>query len=303
MKKTSAALNANCERSADAIGEAVSQKLLADARHIIYTARANAVRSVDFNRVMMYWNLGRRVFEEEQHGKDRAEYGARIIRGLAERLEPEYGSGFGIRQLEQSRRFYRFYPIAHTLYAQLNWSQYKLLISIEDAQKCEYYQLEAVSHCWTKRELERQIHSQLWERLCLSNDKEAILAVARKERIPETPQEIVKDPMRLEFLGLEKKAKYYQSDLEQAIYVNYYDRVEKTAEENKTIGILLCRNKNDSLVKMTLPEDNKTILAAEYKLRLPSGEQLLAEVKRAEEEFEAAKDETDAMARISGGEI
>ena len=303
MKKTSAALDANCERSADAIGEAVSQKLLADARQIIDTARANAVRSVDFNRVMMYWNLGRRVFEEEQHGKDRAEYGARIIRGLAERLEPEYGSGFGIRQLEQSRRFYRFYPIAHTLYAQLNWSQYKLLISIEDAQKCEYYQLEAVSHCWTKRELERQIHSQLWERLCLSNDKEAILAVARKERIPETPQEIVKDPMRLEFLGLEKKAKYYESDLEQAIYVNYYDRVEKTAEENKTIGILLCRNKNDSLVKMTLPEDNKTILAAEYKLRLPSGEQLLAEVKRAEEEFEAAKDETDAMARISGGEI
>ena len=251
---------------------------------------------------MMYWNLGRRVFEEEQHGKDRAEYGARIIRGLAERLEPEYGSGFGIRQLEQSRRFYRFYPIAHTLYAQLNWSQYKLLISIEDAQKREYYQLEAVSRCWTKRELERQIHSQLWERLCLSNDKEAILAVARKERIPETPQEIIKDPMRLEFLGLEKKAKYYESDLEQAIYVNYYDRVEKTAEENKTIGILLCRNKNDSLVKMTLPEDNKTILAAEYKLRLPSGEQLLAEVKRAEEEFEAAKDETDAMARISGGE-
>ena len=302
MKKTSAALDANCERSADAIGEAVSQKLLADARQIIDTARANAVRSVDFNRVMMYWNLGRRVFEEEQHGKDRAEYGARIIRGLAERLEPEYGSGFGIRQLEQSRRFYRFYPIAHTLYAQLNWSQYKLLISIEDAQKREYYQLEAVSHCWTKRELERQIHSQLWERLCLSNDKEAILAVARKERIPETPQEIIKDPMRLEFLGLEKKAKYYESDLEQAIYVNYYDRVEKTAEENKTIGILLCRNKNDSLVKMTLPEDNKTILAAEYKLRLPSGEQLLAEVKRAEEEFEAAKDETDAMARISGGE-
>ena len=302
MKKTSAVLDANCERSADAIGEAVSQKLLADARQIIDTARANAVRSVDFNRVMMYWNLGRRVFEEEQHGKDRAEYGARIIRGLAERLEPEYGSGFGIRQLEQSRRFYRFYPIAHTLYAQLNWSQYKLLISIEDTQKREYYQLEAVSHCWTKRELERQIHSQLWERLCLSNDKEAILAVARKERIPETPQEIIKDPMRLEFLGLEKKAKYYESDLEQAIYVNYYDRVEKTAEENKTIGILLCRNKNDSLVKMTLPEDNKTILAAEYKLRLPSGEQLLAEVKRAEEEFEAAKDETDAMARISGGE-
>ena len=235
MKKTSAVLDANCERSVDAIGAAVSQKLLADARQIIDTARANAVRSVDFNRVMMYWNLGRRVFEEEQHGKDRAEYGARIIRGLAERLEPEYGSGFGIRQLEQSRRFYRLYPIAHTLYAQLNWSQYKLLISFVIVER-------------KTGELTHQDIGQL------------------------------------------------------QMYVNYYDRVEKTADENKTIGILLCRNKNDSLVKMTLPEDNKTILAAEYKLRLPSGEQLLAEVKRAEEEFEAAKDETDARARISGGE-
>ena len=331
----------------------VDERLLADARQIIDTARANAVRSVDFNRVMMYWNLGRRIFEEEQQGKSRADYGARIIRGLSERLEPEYGSGFGVRQLEQSRKFYRLYPIAHTLYAQLNWSQYKLLISIEDAQEREYYQLEAVNHCWTKRELERQIRSQLWERLCLSNDKESVLAVARKERVPETPQEIIKDPMRLEFLGLEKKPRYYETDLEQAIidhlkdfimelgngfcfvarqkrimleddeffvdlvffnrllksfviielktgelthqdlgqlqmYVNYYDRIEKTADENKTIGILLCRNKNDSLVKMTLPEDNKTILAAEYKLRLPSEDQLLAEVRKAEEEYEAA---------------
>ena len=131
----------------------ISQGLLDDARQIINTARANAVRSVDFNRVMMYWNLGRRIFEEEQQGKDRAEYGARIIKGLAERLEPEYGSGFRIRQLEQSRRFYRIYPILHTLYAQLSWSQYKLLISIDEDDKREYYQLEAISHCWSKREL------------------------------------------------------------------------------------------------------------------------------------------------------
>ena len=169
------------------MNELQNNRLLVDARKIIDTARANAVRSVDFNRVMMYWNLGKRIFEEEQQGKDRAEYGARIIRDLAVRLEAEYGSGFGVRQLDQSRKFYRLYPIAHTVCAQLNWSQYKLLISIEEADKREYYQLEAVSNCWTKRELERQIHSQLWERLCLSNDKAAVLAVARKERIPETP--------------------------------------------------------------------------------------------------------------------
>ena len=328
--------------------------LVADARAIIDAARANAVRSVDFNRVMMYWNLGRRIFEEEQQGKDRAGYGERMIRGLAERLEAEYGSGFRVRQLESSRKFYRLYPIAHTLCAQLNWSQYKLLISLDDANKREYYQLEAVNNCWTKRELERQIHSQLWERLLLSNDKEAVLAVARKERLPEKPTEIIKDPMRLEFLGLERKAHYYESDLEQAIinhlqeymmelgngflfsarqrrimieddeffvdlvfynrllkcfvlielktgelthqdlgqlqmYVNYYDRKERLPEENKTIGILLCSNKNDSLVKMSLPEDNKTILAAEYKLYLPTEEGLLKELAKAQEKYDEAK--------------
>ena len=197
--------------------------LVSDARKIIDMARANAARSVDFNRVMMYWNPGRRIFEEEQQGKERAESGAQIIRGLAARLEVEYGSGFGVRQLDQSRKFYRLYPIAHTLCAQLNWSQYKLLISIEEVDKREYYQLEAVNNNWTKRELERQIHSQLWERLSLSNDKAAVLAVARKERIPETPQEIIKDPMRLEFLGLEKTAKYYESDLEQSIIDHLQD--------------------------------------------------------------------------------
>ena len=119
MKKTGAKRDKDCEHAVCAIANGVSQSLLADARQIIDTARANAVRSVDFNRVMMYWNLGRRIFEEEQQGKDRAEYGARVIRGLAERLEPEYGSGFGLRQLEQSRKFYRLYPIAHTLYSQL----------------------------------------------------------------------------------------------------------------------------------------------------------------------------------------
>ena len=175
--------------------------LLSDARQIIDTARANAVRSVDFNRVMMYWNLGKRIFEEEQQGKNRADYGAYIIRGLAVKLVAEYGSGFGVRQLEQSRQFFRTYPIANALRAQLNWTQYRLLISIDDPQKREYYELESVNHCWTARETERQVNSQLWERLCLSNDKAAVLAIARKERLPETPQEIIKDPMRLECLS------------------------------------------------------------------------------------------------------
>ncbi|MDE5877281.1 MAG: PDDEXK nuclease domain-containing protein [Muribaculaceae bacterium] len=190
------------------------ESLVTEIRSIIESARANAVRSVDFCRVQMYWQIGRRIVEEEQGGNTRAEYGKGLIKNLAKEIEPEYGSGFGKRQLEYSRRFYLEFPIAHTLYAQLNWSQYKWLIDIADRDKREYYMLEAVNNSWTARQMKRQIDSMLYERLLLSNDKESVLAMARKEKLPETPQEIVKDPMVLEFLGLEKKTHYYESDLE-----------------------------------------------------------------------------------------
>lgn len=140
--------------------DGADSRLLADARAIIDAARANAVRSVDFNRVMMYWNLGRRIFKEEQQGKDRADYGTHLVRNLASSLEPEYGSGFSYRQLAFSRQFYRTYPIVNALRSQLNWTQYRLLIQIDDPQKREYYELESANHCWTARETERQIHSQ-----------------------------------------------------------------------------------------------------------------------------------------------
>ena len=320
------------------------QNLYNEVREIIASARQGAVRSVDFSRVLMYWNIGKRILETEQGGKDRAEYASYLLKNLAKRLEPEYGSGFSVRQLEMCRQFYRTYPIANTVCSQLNWSQYKLLISIPDEYKREYYQLEAINNAWTKREMERQINSQLYERLLLSNDKESVLAIARKERIPQQPQEIIKDPMVLEFLGLERKAAYYEKDLEQALithlqkfllelgngftfvarqkrilieddeffadlvfynrllrcfvvielkteklthqdlgqlqmYVNYYDRVEKTPDENPTIGILLCTAKNDTVVKMSLPEDNTSILASQYQLYLPTQEQLKTEVE------------------------
>ena len=108
----------------------VVDTLYSDVRQIIESARSNAVRSVDFCRVQMYWNLGKRIFEEEQQGKERADYGTYLIKNLAKRLEPEFGSGFGIRQLETSRQFYRVYPIAHTLYAQSTENKNNILHSL-----------------------------------------------------------------------------------------------------------------------------------------------------------------------------
>ena len=323
----------------------IRKEFVNDVRSIIDNARESAVRSVDTCRVKMYWEIGCRIFEEEQLGKERADYGTYLIKNLSKTIMPDYGSGFGVRQLERSRQFYRLYPIASTLRTQLNWSQYKALITISDPDKREFYELESVNNAWTARETERQINSQLYERLLLSNDKESVLAIARKERIPQSPQEVLKEPMILEFLGLERKASYYEKDLESAIithltefllemgngfsfvarqkrilleddeffadlvlynrllrcfvivelktgklthqdlgqlqmYVNYYDRKEKLPEENPTIGILLGTSKNDTVVKMSLPEDNKTIHANQYRLYLPTQTQLIDEINQ-----------------------
>jgi predicted nuclease of restriction endonuclease-like (RecB) superfamily len=197
--------------------QTASPGFLDDIRNIILEARGNAVRSVEFMRMMMYWHLGERIFIEEQRGQDRAEYGEHLITNLAGQLEAEFGSGFSARQLERARKFYRLYPNVTEVRPQLNWSQYRLLIAIDDNSKREYYELEASNNAWTGREMERQINSQLYERLLLSNDKEAVLAVARKERVPEKPSEIIKDPMYLEFLGLKREAEYYEKDLETAL--------------------------------------------------------------------------------------
>jgi predicted nuclease of restriction endonuclease-like (RecB) superfamily len=318
---------------------------VSDIKNIITSARDSAIRSVDLERVKMYWKLGERIFVEEQQGKDRAEYGSYLIRNLSASITPEFGSGFSVRILEQCRRFYRTYPITNAVRSQLNWYQYRLLIQIDNEGKREYYELEAINNGWTGRELERQINSGLYERLLLSNDKNSVLEVARKQRIPEQPTEIIKDPMVLEFLGLKRDAAYYEKDLESALitnlqlfllelgngfsfvarqkrilleddeffidlvfynrllrcftiieikthkithadigqlqmYVNYYDRNEKLTEENPTIGILLCADKNNAVVKYSLPEENKAIMTSKYQLYLPTEKQLLTELKR-----------------------
>lgn len=323
----------------------VNQSVITDIKVIILNAKDKAIQLVDHERTMMYWQIGQRIFEEEQQGKDRADYGNYLTRFIAEQLEPEYGSGFSKRQVELFRQFYRAFPIANALRSQLGWTHYKMLIRIDNQDKREFYIVEAIKNNWTTRQLERQIHSSLWERLLMSNDKENVLAVARNEKLPSGAKEIIKDPMYLEFLGLRREASYYEKDLEQAIithlhdfllelgngfafvarqkrlhiegdeffidlvfynrllqcfviieikttkfthqdigqlqmYVNYYDRYEKRDFENPTIGILLCAEKNNAVVKISLPEDNKTIIASEYKLYLPTEQQLIEEMKK-----------------------
>ncbi|WP_026978129.1 PDDEXK nuclease domain-containing protein [Flavobacterium tegetincola] len=319
--------------------------IINDIKTLIASARQTAIRAVDMQRTLLYWHIGERVFNEEQNGQDRATYGEYLIKYLSEQLQPGFGSGFSARQLERYRQFYRTFPIASSLRTQLSWTHYKTLLGISNEDKREHYIAETVKNNWSVRQMERQINSQLFERLLLSNDKESVLAVARNEAIPTNPAEIIKDPMILEFLGLRRESAYYEKDLEQAIitnlqdfllelgngfsfvarqkrihlegddfyidlvfynrilqcfvifeiktqklthedlgqlqmYVNYYDRIEKLEHEKPTIGILLCADKNNAVVKFSLPEGNKTILARQYELILPTEEQLLTEIRK-----------------------
>ncbi|MGB0427595.1 MAG: PDDEXK nuclease domain-containing protein [Flavobacteriales bacterium] len=323
----------------------LQNQLISQIKSIVSDAQQKAVRSVNHERVLMYWQIGQLIFEEEQQGKARADYGKFLIKSISEELQPQLGSGFSVRHLHWYVQLYRTFPIVNALRTQFSWTHYRTLIRIDNQDKRAFYIAEAEKNNWSARQLERQVNSQLFERLLLSNDKASVLAVAKEEKIPEHASELIKDPMVLEFLGLKRENSYYEKDLETAIithlqefilelgngfsfvdrqkrihldgddyfidlvfynrllqcfvvieikttklthqdigqlqmYVNYYDRTEKQDFENPTIGILLCTDKNDAMVKITLPEDNKTIVASKYQLYLPTEKQLKEELMK-----------------------
>lgn len=307
--------------------------------------------------VYAYYEVGRRIVEEEQAGGARAEYGQRILAGLSEYLTSRFGRGFSVTNLKQMRQFYRTYSddqIGQTLSDQfpnlptvssgrrffLSWSHYLKLMRINNPDERHFYEIEAARNGWSLAELNRQTDSALYERLALSRDKEEVLALAREGQLIEKPSDAIKDPYVLEFLGLKEEASYSERELETRIidhlqefllelgrgftfvgrqqrftfdyehfwvdlvfynrllrcfvlfdlkldklthqdigqmqmYVHYYDRYVKLDDENPTIGILLCKEKNDTVVELTLPESEKDqIFASRYETVLPSKEEL-----------------------------
>ncbi len=309
--------------------------------YLLKEARKSVVQTVNKTMVYTYFEIGRMIVEEEQNGKERAEYGKQIIKGLSKRLISEFGKGFSQRNLEQMRQFYLTYSKTQTLSAEFNlsWSHYLKLMRIDNENERNFYEKEALINNWSLRELQRQFDSALYERLVLSRDKKTVKELSEKGQIVEKPVDTIKDPYILEFIGLPENAKYSESELEQRIinelehfllelgkgyafigrqvrftfdekhfrvdlvfynrllqcfvlidlkigeinhqdlgqmqmYVNYYDRFVKLDNENKTIGIILCRDKNDTLVEITLPENNEQIFASKYQTVLPSKKEL-----------------------------
>lgn len=357
----------------------ISTVLIKQALELVSAARNQVARQTNSVMVFTYFHLGRLIVEDEQGGKAKAAYGEKTITSLSNHLTDKFGKGFSIDNLENMRGFYLafkhklpFTPISETVSRKslpakktqtvsakstlivksetasrnsfadvfpLSWSHYVLLSRVTNVEERSFYEIESTTSNWSVRELQRQFDSSLYERLALSKNKKKVKELAYKGQLVEKPEDVLKSPYVWEFLGLDAKAAYSETDLESAIinkiehfllemgkgflfggrqvrfsfdeedffvdlvlynrllqcfvlvdlkigklkhqdigqmqmYVNYYDRYVKQKFEKPTIGIIICKDKSDAVVEITLPMNNKSIFAKEYKLYLPSKTEL-----------------------------
>ena len=351
--------------------------LLDQVRDLVRSARKAAAQSVNTIQVITCFEIGHLIVEHEQSGERRAEYGRQVLNHLSQALTMEFGLGFSERNLRNMRRFFLEYrnrvretrnetigelteykhkksmevtsvspgkviwqkasAKSASLFC-LSWSHYVFLMAIKNSDERQFYEIEAEQNSWSLPELKRQFNSGLYERLALSRNKRKVQELSEKGQIIEKPEDMIKQPYVLEFLGIDVLSAYSESDLEKAIidklklfllelgkgflfesrqkrftfdtdhfivdlvfynrmlrcyvlidlkigklthqdlgqmqmYVNYFDCHVKTEDENPTVGILLCKMKNDALVELTLPRNAK-IFASQYQLYLPSKQEL-----------------------------
>ena len=352
--------------------------------------------------VQAYWHIGREIVETEQGGDERASYGDAVVKRVANRLNTRFSGGFSYPTVKRMKQFYVTYPNGSAVTAagkgsaplslssdligsavlsqseaaqrplfpsDLSWTHYLTLMRIESANARAFYELEAVEAAWSTRELDRQISAMLYERLASSRDKDAVKALSIEGQVIARPADAIKDPLILEFLGLQERTHWQERDLEQAIidrlelfllelgkgfcfvarqkrltldgdhfyvdlvcynrllkcfvlidlklgklthqdlgqmqmYVNYFDRFERDDSDAPTAGIILCSDKNDAMVKITLPESDPAVHAARYQLYLPTESELKLELTKeraaAEAALQQASDDT-AEGRVEHG--
>lgn len=232
-----------------------NKALFSQVAELLQNARQQVLRTVNSTMVYTYFEIGRMIVEEEQNGKDRAEYGKQLLKGLSDQLTKEFGKGFSLRNLEQIRQFYMTYSKSESLarileirntqsltaqfkskktqslisfseesisksvilFFKLTWTHYVFLMRIDDEKERRFYEIESEKYNWSVRELKRQYDSALYTRLALSRDEEGILKLSEKGQIIEKPKDIIKDPYILEFLGLPELHQYSESELEEEI--------------------------------------------------------------------------------------
>ncbi|MFA4889742.1 MAG: PDDEXK nuclease domain-containing protein [Candidatus Omnitrophota bacterium] len=186
---------------------------------ILDDARQNVYRHVNSVMVKAYWNIGRIIVVEEQQGERKAEYGVKLISELSVKLSRDFGKGFDERNLFFMRQFYLTFLKLNALRSELSWTHYRLLIRVENEQARDFYINECVQSNWSTRQLERQVNSFYYERLLVSKNKLPVKreAAARAKELSVLPEEQIKDPYILEFLGLKEIPSLKENQLEQAL--------------------------------------------------------------------------------------
>ena len=242
-----------------------------EIKELLYSAKNRVYQTINTTMTQTYYQIGKRIVEEEQGGEIRAEYGKSLLKLLSVQLINEFGKGFSVDNLENMRRFYLAFQKSETVSRkfELSWSHYIFLTRIENIDERNFYEIESIENSWSLRELKRQFDSGLFERLKLSSDKQKVKELSLNGQVIQTAQDLIKDPYILEFVGLPELSSYSESELEQKLI----DRFEKTDDENSTIGIILCKDKSKALVELTLPKDNNQIYASKYLTILPNKEE------------------------------
>ncbi|WP_294960150.1 PDDEXK nuclease domain-containing protein [uncultured Flavobacterium sp.] len=309
--------------------------LFSEIKEIILQSRQRVFRMVNSVLLETYWEIGRVIVEDEQKGKDRADYGKSTLKNLANQLAFEFGKGFDERNLNNMRAFYRAFPIWNALRTELSWTHYRLLSRLNSEQKRIYYLNESLENNWNSRTLQRQINSLAFER---------VLEHKSVDTKADTIQNLIKDPYIFEFLGLSAETKNSERSIESSIidhlqqfllefgkgfafvarqqhivtdtsdfyidlvfynyilkcfviidlktgalshqdigqidmYVRMYDDLKKGESDQPTVGILLCSEKDETIVKYSVLADKKSVFASQYLLYMPKEEDLKALVE------------------------
>jgi len=194
--------------------------LISSIGMLLEKARKRVYSQINQILVKTYWNIGKQIIEYEQKGKEKAEYGSKLLDNLSKDLRLRYGKGFSRSNIIYMRLFYIKYSKSETLSHQLSWSHYFELLKVEDDLERSFYEKQCIKENWSVRELKRQKNSALFERIALSKDKKGVLELAKKGLLIEKATDTVKDPYVLEFLGIPEDYKYSEKELEQRIIDN-----------------------------------------------------------------------------------
>ncbi|MGC5746611.1 PDDEXK nuclease domain-containing protein [Chryseobacterium sp. NFX27] len=308
--------------------EISEDSLFQSVKEIIRQSREKVFRIANSTLLLTYWQIGKLIVEDEQQGKERAEYGKQTLKNLSQKLSLEFGRGFDESNLRNMRSFYQTFPKCDALRHELSWTHYRLVIRLDRIDKMNYYINEAIQNNWNYRDLKRQINSLAYERI-----------LDHKKSTNETIHNVLKDPYIFEFLGLKTDEKISEKDIETAIidhiqkfllefgkgfafvarqqhistdtsdfyidlvfynyilkcfviidlktgelshqdigqidmYVRMYDDLKRGEGDNPTIGILLCSEKDETIVKYSVLNDKNNLFASKYLLYLPKEEEL-----------------------------